>query len=233
MWAGILLMPAARKAHVFRRESTKYSSTPGEAVAGAVFTNGVLMSKRKLPTNSLLTRARREAKQNTTPEKPHNQALDEQAQMAGYQDWRTLAMANRLRSAHEGDDIPLDPVLPPNFDNTPNEDRSEKDLEKWWDKPYILSCGDRFEARALNGGAWDRSTCLGDAATLDEARTLARNRQKKWIEMTSEPVTYMRPDGLVDLVIMARRPDRENQVLASALRPDEVTAARERLKAGN
>ncbi|EKD97244.1 MAG: hypothetical protein ACD_23C00998G0005 [uncultured bacterium] len=192
------------------------------------------MSERKLPTNSLLTRAKREAKQNTTPDKPYNQALDEQAQLAGYPDWRTLAMANGLRNAHEGDDIPLDPVLPPNFDNTPNEDRSEKELDKWWDKPFILSRGDgSFEARALNGGAWDRSTCLGDAATVDEARTLARNRQKEWIEMRSEPVAYLRPDGLVDLIVMDSRPNTSHTVLASALRPEEVKAARERLKAGN
>lgn len=192
------------------------------------------MSERTLPTNSLLTRAKREAKQNTTPEKPYNQALDEQARLAGYADWRALAMANGLRNTHRGDEIPLDPVLPSNFDNTPNEDRSEKELDKWWDKPFILSREDgSYEVRALNGGAWDRSSWLGDAATVDEARTLARNRQKEWIEKTSKPTVFLRSDGLVDLVLMSRRPNRAHTVLASALRPHEVTAARERLKGGN
>ncbi|ABE46932.1 hypothetical protein Bpro_5060 (plasmid) [Polaromonas sp. JS666] len=198
-----------------------------------MFTDGVLMTERKLPTNSLLTRAKREAKQNTTPDKPYTQALDEQAQMAGYPDWRTLAMANGLRNAHEGDDIPLDPVLPPNFDQTPNEDRSEKELDKWWNKPFIVSRSDgSFEARALNGGAWDRSTYLGTAATVEEARALARIKQKEWIEITSQPIACMRADGLVDLVIMATRPDWENTVLASALQPDEVNAVRDKLKVG-
>lgn len=189
------------------------------------------MTERKPPTNSLLTRAKREAKRSTTPDKPYSQALDEQAQLAGYPDWRTLAMANGLRNAHEGDDIPLDPVLPPNFDNTPNEDRSKKELDQWWDKPFLVSRGDgSFDARCLNGGAWDRSTYLGTAASVDEARSLAREKQKEWIEFTSEPITCMRPDGLVDLVIMAGRPDRENTVVAAALRPEDVQAAREKLK---
>lgn len=189
------------------------------------------MTERMPPTNSLLTRAKREAKRGTTPDKRYTQALDEQAQLAGYPDWRTLAMANGLRNAHEGDDIPLDPVLPPNFDNTPNEDRPEKELDKWWDKPFIVSRSDgSFEARALNGGAWDRSTYLGTAASVDEARALARTKQREWIEITSEPISCMRSDGLVDLVIMALRPDREDHVVASGLRPDEVNVAREKLK---
>jgi hypothetical protein len=38
-------------------------------------------------------------------------------------------MANGERNAHAGSEFPLDPVLPPDFDNTPNEERSEKELE--------------------------------------------------------------------------------------------------------
>lgn len=32
--------------------------------------------------------------------------------------------------------IPLDPVLPKNFDCTPNEKRSKAQLDAWWDHPY-------------------------------------------------------------------------------------------------
>lgn len=32
--------------------------------------------------------------------------------------------------------IPLDPVLPKNFDCTPNEKRSKAQLDVWWDHPY-------------------------------------------------------------------------------------------------
>ncbi|MFC6281183.1 hypothetical protein [Polaromonas aquatica] len=189
------------------------------------------MHRRLPPTNTLLTRAKRQAKKSTTPDKPYTLALDEQAQLAGYPDWRTLALSNGLRNAQEGDEIPLDPVLPPNFDNTPNEDRSEKELDKWWDKPFIVSRGDgTFEARALNGGAWDRSSHLGIADSVDAARELAKKKQEEWIKITSEPITCMRSDGLIDLVIMARRPDLGNTVLASALRREDVEGALAKLK---
>lgn len=35
--------------------------------------------------------------------------------------------------------IPIDPKLRANFDNTPNEERSPAEIEKWWNKPFIVS----------------------------------------------------------------------------------------------
>lgn len=189
------------------------------------------MSDRKIPTNSLLTSAKRAAKKSTTPDRTYTQALDEQALLAGYPDWRTLAMANGLRNAHECDDIPLDPVLPRNFDNTPNEERSKKVLDQFWERPFMLSRSDgTFEVRALDGGAWDRSTWYGMADTVEEARVLAKRKLSEWIALISEPVVYMRPDGLVDLVTMPRRPDQEMKVLASRIRPEDVETERSKLK---
>lgn len=31
----------------------------------------------------------------------------------------------------------IDPVLPENFANTPNDERSREELNTWWDVPYI------------------------------------------------------------------------------------------------
>ncbi|EPF3440900.1 DNA-binding protein, partial [Escherichia coli] len=36
--------------------------------------------------------------------------------------------------------IPLNPVLPKNFDDTPNEKRSKSQLDAWWDHPYGITC---------------------------------------------------------------------------------------------
>jgi hypothetical protein len=33
--------------------------------------------------------------------------------------------------------IPINPELPEHFDNTPHEDRSEAEIERWWGVPYI------------------------------------------------------------------------------------------------
>jgi hypothetical protein len=93
--------------------------------------------------------------------------------------------------------VPINPKLPPNFDNTPNEQRP-KSHEKWWNRPYIRTecwddwdsanatpdrrarwfaawpSGTRYDVRCLDGGAWDRSTCWGSFATLEEAITCAQ-----------------------------------------------------------
>jgi len=35
------------------------------------------------------------------------------------------------------DGIPIDPILPKDFWDTPNEERERVELEEWWDKPFI------------------------------------------------------------------------------------------------
>lgn len=39
--------------------------------------------------------------------------------------------------------IPLDAVLPKNFDCTPNEKRSKAQLDAWWDHPYGVTEHDK------------------------------------------------------------------------------------------
>jgi hypothetical protein len=91
---------------------------------------------------------------------------------------------------------PINPRLPRNFDNTPNESRPASH-QRWWDRPFIQTytwddmvnptsseeakanqrrdwfeswpSGVRYDVRCLDGGAWDRPTCWGCFATLEEA----------------------------------------------------------------
>lgn len=83
--------------------------------------------------------------------------------------------------------FPVDPPLPDDFDDTPNEDRPEWQTEYLWDRPYIQTIefsgspkyknqffeswpdGKRFDVRCLDGGAWDRPTVWGMFANLEEA----------------------------------------------------------------
>lgn len=77
----------------------------------------------------------------------------------------------------------LNPLLPEDFDSTPNRSRPESHLN-WWCVPYIVAHhiitgtkdGDTcYEVRRLDGGAWDRSTHHGGYYVLDEA--VARCRE--------------------------------------------------------
>ncbi len=85
------------------------------------------------------------------------------------------------------DGIPIDPVLPPNFDDTPNE-RRPKSHQKWWRQPYVVTSLGTSErrgstpdaggvsVRCLDGGGWDRSTWWADFDTIAEAVAYAKAR---------------------------------------------------------
>jgi hypothetical protein len=92
--------------------------------------------------------------------------------------------------------VPINPRLPARFDETPNESRPRSHM-RWWNRPYIVTTsweqmcwptateedrtrwfrrwpsGTRYDVRCLDGGAWDRSTCWGMYATLEEALEVA------------------------------------------------------------
>lgn len=77
--------------------------------------------------------------------------------------------------AQQIDGIWIDPKLSENFDNTRNEDRSEEELEQWWNNPFVVTrASDNFEVRVLDGGAWDRSTYKGNYETLEQAVAYAK-----------------------------------------------------------
>ena len=190
------------------------------------------MIPRKTATDSLITRAKRDAKRLTSPELTYTQALDAQAVLAGYPDWRTLAMANGERNAHAGSEFPLDPVLPPNFDDTPNYERSEKELETWWERPFIQTGHDgKFDVRCLDGGAWDRSTWYCTADSVEEAIRLGKEKLA-WVRaMRNTPSLSMRDDGGWDLVIFSQRPGVEPRLVEENVRPEDIAATLEKYKA--
>ncbi len=122
--------------------------------------------------------------------------------------------------------LPVNPVLPPNFDSTPNEDRSSEELDAWWDRPYAVSRpvgeGGGYTVRCLDGGAWDRPTNYGEAATLEEAeeiaerelaaRRLARSRPRLLVHKAAPAGS-----GWASVVSAAPRPDQPEVVLAGPM----------------
>ena len=122
--------------------------------------------------------------------------------------------------------IQVNPRLRKMFDCTPNEERPQAEIERWWGVPFVVTCnwdemksdanyddflsrmasygamrddtpptreqweqdkerqrlswfeawptGIRYEVRCLDGGAWDRSTCWGMFATLEQAIACAK-----------------------------------------------------------
>ncbi|EIH2091638.1 DNA-binding protein [Escherichia coli] len=83
--------------------------------------------------------------------------------------------------------IPLDPVLPKNFDCTPNEKRSKAQLDAWWDRPSVL----------------------GLANNYDEACELAERQQASWVKIRSEPTFMFSKEPPFILARMPQRPDHQ------------------------
>ena len=119
--------------------------------------------------------------------------------------------------------IPIDPKLPKNFDNTPNEHRSKDELDQWWDHPYCITVAGGFDVRCLHGGAWDRSSWLGRASTYAEACVLAEQKQAAWTKVRSQPIASFPGDlnGPCDVIRSNGRPDHEAEVLARCASAEE------------
>ncbi|MDB6020799.1 MAG: hypothetical protein JWQ04_656 [Pedosphaera sp.] len=90
------------------------------------------------------------------------------------------------------DGVPVNPVLPNGFSHTANQGRPSRHLA-WWCVPYIeTETGDhpgfvkcwkgntRYDVRCLDGGAWDRPTCWGMFATMEEALKCALVDGPSW-----------------------------------------------------
>ncbi len=86
--------------------------------------------------------------------------------------------------------IPIDPMLPIKFDDTPHDARNALSMA-WWGVPFVSTDHDadprhwpkgvRYDVRCLDGGAWDRSTAWGSFPTLEAAVDLALNGQPVWM----------------------------------------------------
>jgi len=92
------------------------------------------------------------------------------------------------------DGVPLDPVLPARFDDTPTDLRSIRHWV-WWGVPYIKIHKDtqpdfvkfwkgetRYDVRCLDGGSWDRSTVWGQFGELAQAVALAKKKTPPWCQ---------------------------------------------------
>jgi len=111
---------------------------------------------RATPTATLLAKSKKTAKtlaKNT--DLTHAQALERVAEDAGYSSWHELLHAcdSANHPPRRKDDMPVDPELPPDFDNTPNEERSTEHLDTWWDRPFAQTRSDgNLDVRCLDGG---------------------------------------------------------------------------------
>lgn len=111
--------------------------------------------------------------------------------------------------------IPVDPTLPTGFSDTPNEERTDEEIEMWWDKPFAqLQADGTLHVRCLDGGAWDRPTFYGVASNIQEATVLANRKLGAWLAMRSRP-TVMLDEGSVKVVRMPQKPHDAVEVLAT------------------
>ncbi len=85
-----------------------------------------------------------------------------------------LVKAQEIRNG-----VLVNPELPKGFDGTSNSIRKREDLMTWWRQPYVIQTSNGFNVHCLDGGAWDRPTSYGRAASLDEAIELAWARMRE------------------------------------------------------
>lgn len=186
------------------------------------------MTQQTRVTKTLVAHLKREAKRRSRIERrTHSALLEQLAGEHGYASWsllvaalpddspaqirRNLAAADRLYDARLDFSVPIDPVLPADFDSTPNERRSPEQIKQWWDRPFARRLPDgRLDVRCLDGGAWDRSTWYGTAGTHEEARAIARQKLTEWLRLRRREIHTMDEDGRMWLARMPRRMGAES-----------------------
>ena len=210
----------ARKGNTPRRDGGHHLIFGAGAQAGcSLGVEEIEMTSHPRPpaTATLLAQIKRLAKQQSEQSGiPHVQALEDAARGAGYSSWHELQQAGQRHAVVAPSELPLDPDLPSRFDDTPNEDRSARELDTWWDRPFAITRPDgRLEVRCLDGGAWDRSTHYGIADDIAAAARLAAEKLATWRRFRGEPHVL----GLEDRTQVVRppqRPDQEYEVLYEA-----------------
>lgn len=87
----------------------------------------------------------------------------------------SIAGSNHFEAQSCVKGIFVNPKLPYLFDDTANDSRPFEHM-LWWGRPYIIGDEEKgWTVRCLDGGAWDRSTFLGDYNTLDDAVAAAHH----------------------------------------------------------
>ncbi|MBN3761029.1 hypothetical protein [Burkholderia sp. Ac-20365] len=188
---------------------------------------------KQRPTRTLLDRIKRSAKvRSRTAAISHSDALEAAAKEAGYESWFALTQAVReaVAGSPEVDVLLVDPQLPEGFYDTPNEDRSESELDEWWDRPYAVSGPRGFDVRCLDGGAWDRPTFYGVVATLEEARELARVKLQEWKRIRGRPSVLILSAREFAAVVHPQRPGDDMQILATAPDAETIEALLKKLR---
>lgn len=177
-------------------------------------------------TSTLIRKLKKQAKQRAAESgMPHGQALEIEAKSAGFASWHAL-LQSRVEPATVAGELPVDPELPEDFDDTPNEQRTKAEIDTWWDRPFCCSLPDgKFEVRCLDGGAWDRSTWYGIADTLEQAAEIARKKLASWKAFRTAETVLLDVDGTW-VVRMPQRPD-ENITYLRRLEPGETLSRRD------
>jgi hypothetical protein len=165
-------------------------------------------------TASAIEKMRRAAKRLARAQQlPYSAALNSVAQQQGYAGWQDVRRSAPPASAG---DLPVDPVLPAHFDDTPNEERSAAELDMWWLRPFAQTRPDgRLDVRCLDGGALDRPTYYGTADTLEGAKALASDKLAHWNAIRDTPKALLL-DGAWLLVLEPNRPGMPHPVMFAA-----------------
>lgn len=176
-------------------------------------------------TATAVEKMRRWAKQHARETSvSYNQALEVAARDAGFASWHEVQEAVKAATPPpEAADLPIDPALPPNFDNTANESRSKAELDAWWLRPFAQSRPDgTLDVRCLDGGAWDRPTYYGTARDLAEAQEIARTKLRAWQAIRDRPAVMLL-DSAYLLILEPNRPGMPRPVLFAAGSHDDLT----------
>lgn len=186
-------------------------------------------------TRTLVAHLKREAKRRSKLDRqPHTRHLEDLAAEHGHANWAALVhqldaseakppadkSPARIRAALAMQDaredaaldfsVPIDPALPSNFDDTPNQRRRDAEIKAWWNRPFAVSHPDgSLTVRCLDGGAWDRSTFYGDAKDHQEAREIARQKLTHWLTITRRETMLIDDDGQAWKARMPLRPDKD------------------------
>jgi len=184
-------------------------------------------------TATLLAGMKREAKTLAREQgSPYNVMLEQIARARGYSSWHQVLEVRKATLASPAGNpravLVIDPDLPPSFDDTPNEERSEAELSTWWMKPFAITRPDgHLEVRCLDGGAWDRPTNYGVANSPAAALGLARDKLRRWIGFLEAPRAVF-DVGKVVMTVDSLWPDVPRAVLIELGDTGEVAAWLER-----
>lgn len=173
------------------------------------------MTTTRAVTASLVASIKRAAKRESrTTSLTYSQALEVEAKHAGFPNWHAVTELLRSGKTVLQEPLEIDPLLPPNFYNTPNEERSEEEITRWWERPFACTTPDgSLDVRCLDGGAWDRPTFYGAAIGLEAAIALAGRKLTAWRWAQQQPVFTMQGERIC-MMIMPSRPGEDPVLVA-------------------